>query len=66
MRVTVSFVSDPQEDGVDTQTIYSHNNVEDLKALAWAFAEAARAGGYTYVDSVTFTTNSGNTFTGDF
>lgn len=66
MRVTVLFESSVQDDGVDTATAYTHNNVEDLNQLAWVFAEAARAGGYTYVERVTFTTEQGNEFKADF
>lgn len=66
MKVTVTFQSNLEDDGVDCQTVFSQNNVEDLSQLSWVFAEAARAGGYTYVDSVTFFTDQGKEFKADF
>ena len=66
MKVTVIFQSDPEEEGVDTTALYSHGNVEDLSDLSWVFAEAARAGGYSYVERVTFTTDQGKEFGSSF
>lgn len=66
MKVTVTFQSNLEDDGVDCQTVYSQSNVEDLNQLSWVFAEAARAGGYTYVDSVSFLTDYGKEFKADF
>ncbi len=59
MKVTVSFESTKEKDGVDTKTVYEHDNVEDLSTLAWVFAEAARAGGFTYVDKVAIEKDGG-------
>ena len=62
MRVTVTFESDINEDGVDSVVIYSQSGVEDLSNLAWVLAEATRAGGFNYVATVKITTDSGNEF----
>ena len=58
-NVTIIFQSTQEEDGVDTLTSYHQGGVDDLSQLAWAFAEAARAGGYTYVESVCFEKDDG-------
>ena len=62
MRVTVIYEQDLNEDGVDCLVTYSQGGVECLRDLAWVFAEAARAGGYTYVDTVKVTTEHGHEF----
>ena len=62
MRVTVTFESDVNEDGVDSVVSYSQSGVEDLSTLAWVLAEATRAGGFNYVATVKITTDSGNEF----
>jgi hypothetical protein len=59
-KVTVTFESTVEEDGVATTTSYQHGCVEDLSDLAWVFAEAARAGGYTMVESLCFESNGGS------
>ena len=58
-KVTVTFENTVKEDGVETTASYQHGGVEDLSDLAWVFAEAARAGGYTMVDSLCFESNGG-------
>ena len=62
MRVTIVFESDINEDGVDSVVAYSQSGVEDLSSLAWVMAEATRAGGFTYVATVKYTTDNGNEF----
>lgn len=66
MKISVLFESTLEDDGVSTSTLYTHKDVEDLTSLSWVFAEAARAGGYTYVDRVTFTTKEGRQFESEF
>jgi len=48
-----------EEDGVEATTVYQQSGIEDLSQLAWVFAEAARSGGYTYVESVCFEKEDG-------
>lgn len=64
-KVTVTFENTIAEDGVDTTTVYQQGNIEDLSQLAWVFSEAARAGGYTYVESVCFEKDDGKLVWGD-
>ncbi len=58
-KVTVSFENTVEDDGVNTTTVYQQSGIEDLSQLAWVFAEAARSGGYTYVESVCFEKEDG-------
>lgn len=58
-KVTVIFESTKEDDGVGTVTSYQQGGIEDLSQLAWVFSEAARAGGYTYVESVCFELDDG-------
>jgi hypothetical protein len=46
------------EDGGDSVKLVRHE-VEDLYALSLFFADAARAAGYTYVESVGFEMDDG-------
>jgi len=46
------------EDGGDSVKVVRHE-VEDLYALSLFFADAARAAGYTYVESVGFEMDDG-------
>jgi len=46
------------EDGGDSVKLVRHE-VEDLYALSLFFADAARAAGYTYVESVGFEKDDG-------
>jgi len=46
------------EDGGDSVKLVRHE-VEDLYALSLFFADAARASGYTYVESVGFEMDDG-------
>jgi hypothetical protein len=66
MKVTVSFESTMNEDGVDTTTTYEHYDVTDLQDLAWVFAVAARAGGFTYIEAVGFQKENGGEVWGAF
>jgi hypothetical protein len=59
MKVSVTFENTMNEDGVDTKTTYEHGCVTDMQDLSWVFAEAARAGGFTYVEQVALVTESG-------
>ena len=60
MKVTVTFEHTMNEDGVDTKTTYEHNDVTDVQDLAWVFAEAARAGGFTYIEQVALVKGNGD------
>jgi len=66
MKVIVISEQNRNDDGVDVEMSYSHDGVECVHDLAWVFAEAARAMGFTYIESVTLTTDEGKQFTGDF
>jgi hypothetical protein len=66
MRVTIIFESNLEDDGVDTTTSYSHNNVEDLSTLAWVLAEGTRAGGYFMADRVVIHCDNGKKYESDF
>lgn len=60
MKVTVTFEHTMNEDGVDTKTTYQHSDVTDVQDLAWVFAEAARAGGFTYIEQVALVKDNGD------
>lgn len=60
MKVTVTFENTLDEDGVDTKATYEHNYVTDVRDLAWVFAEAARAGGFTYIEQVALVKGNGD------
>jgi len=66
MKVTVQFEYNMNEHGVDTTTTYVHDNVEDVQDLAWVFAEAARAGGFTYIEQVGLVKANGDETWSDF
>ncbi len=66
MKVIVTSEQNRNDDGADVEVSYSHDGIECVQDLAWVFAEAARAMGFTYIESVTFTTDEGRKFTGDF
>lgn len=59
MKVTITFDHDSEEDGFYGSTTLVRQGVDDLYALANTFAEAARAGGYTYVEDVAFERDDG-------
>ena len=60
MKVTVTFEHTINEDGVDTKTTYEHQDVTDVQDLSWVFAEAARAGGFTYIEQVALVKENGD------
>tara|TARA_R110002153_G_scaffold245868_1_gene401434 strand:+ start:43 stop:243 length:201 start_codon:yes stop_codon:yes gene_type:complete len=66
MQVTVTFTTDSEDDGFDGSTTVVRSDIEDLYGLAHAFADAARAGGYTYVQDVAFEKDDGEMVFGGF
>ena len=66
MQVTVTFTADSEDDGFDGSTTVVRGNIEDLYGLGQAFADAARAGGYTYVEDVAFEKTDGRMVFGGF
>tara|TARA_R110000796_G_scaffold239729_1_gene360503 strand:+ start:534 stop:734 length:201 start_codon:yes stop_codon:yes gene_type:complete len=66
MQVTVTFTADSEDDGFDGSTTVVRGNIEDLYGLGQAFADAARAGGYTYVEDVAFEKTDGQMVFGGF
>lgn len=60
MQVTVTFSGDSEDDGFNGSTTVMRNNIYDLYGLAQAFSDAARAGGYTYVEDVAFESDDGS------
>tara|TARA_R110000868_G_scaffold27592_2_gene104466 strand:+ start:1137 stop:1337 length:201 start_codon:yes stop_codon:yes gene_type:complete len=66
MKVTITFDHETEEDGFDGSTTIIRHEVDDLYALARAFAEAARAGGFTYVEDVAFEKDDGQMLFGGF
>lgn len=65
-KITITSQLTEKDDGVGVTVSYSHDKVEDIQELAWVFAEAARAMGYTYVESVTLSTECGKNYKSDF
>tara|TARA_R110002167_G_scaffold76736_1_gene213578 strand:+ start:399 stop:599 length:201 start_codon:yes stop_codon:yes gene_type:complete len=59
MQVSITFTSTTEEDGFMGSTTLVRDNMEDLQSLAAVFADAARAGGFTYVESVAFEKDDG-------
>ena len=59
MKVTITFEHETEEDGFDGSTTLIRYEVDDLYCLAKAFADAARAGGFTYVEDVAFEKDDG-------
>ena len=66
MQVTVTFTADSEDDGFDGSTTVMRGNIDDLYGLGQVFADAARAGGYTYVEDVAFEKEDGQMVFGDF
>jgi len=52
MKVTITFESDMNEDGIDQTVTVERDNMVDLNDMAYLFADAIRAGGFTYVERV--------------
>ncbi len=59
MQVSITFTSNNQEDGFVGSTTITREEVEDLNTLAAVYGDAARAGGFTYVESVAFEKDDG-------
>jgi hypothetical protein len=66
MKVTVTFTSDSDDDGFKGTTIVVRDDIIDLYGLGQAFADAARAGGFTYVEDVAFEKDDGSMVFGGF
>tara|TARA_R110000765_G_scaffold329903_1_gene420702 strand:+ start:258 stop:458 length:201 start_codon:yes stop_codon:yes gene_type:complete len=60
MKVSITFTPDCEDDGFDGTTTVERNSIDDLYGLGYAFAEAARAAGYTYVNVVAFEKDDGS------
>jgi len=52
MKVTITFDMDVNEDGLDQTVVVKRDNMADLNDMAYLFADAIRAGGFTYVERV--------------
>ena len=59
MQVSITFTTDSEDDGFDGSTTVVRGNIDDLFGLGQAFADAARAGGFTYVEDVAFEKDDG-------
>tara|TARA_R110000850_G_scaffold182689_2_gene308198 strand:+ start:6096 stop:6296 length:201 start_codon:yes stop_codon:yes gene_type:complete len=59
MRVTITFGHDCEDDGFEGSTTLVRHEVYDLYSLGRTFADAARAGGFTYVEDVAFERDDG-------
>tara|TARA_R110000744_G_scaffold358222_1_gene465280 strand:+ start:331 stop:531 length:201 start_codon:yes stop_codon:yes gene_type:complete len=59
MQVSIKFTSTTEEDGFMGSTTLVRDDMDDLQSLAAVFADAARAGGFTYVESVAFEKDDG-------
>ena len=59
MQVSITFTTDSEDDGFDGSTTVVRGNIDDLYRLGQAFADAARAGGFTYVEDVGFEKDDG-------
>jgi|TARA_R110000822_G_scaffold186425_2_gene325460 hypothetical protein len=66
MKVTIEFESTGEEDGFYGTTTLVRHDVDDLHALAQVYADAARAGGFTYVENVAFEKDDGQMVFGGF
>ena len=59
MQVSITFTTDSEDDGFDGSTTVVRGNIDNLYDLGQAFADAARAGGFTYVEDVAFEKDDG-------
>tara|TARA_R110000796_G_scaffold86661_2_gene187410 strand:+ start:360 stop:560 length:201 start_codon:yes stop_codon:yes gene_type:complete len=66
MKVSIEFESTGEEDGFYGTTTLVRHDVDDLHALAQVYADAARAGGFTYVENVAFEKDDGQMVFGGF
>jgi len=60
MQVSITFTPDNEDDGFEGSTTVVRGNIDDLYGLGYAFADAARAAGYTYVQDVAFEKDDGS------
>ena len=60
MQVSITFTPDSEDDGFDGSTTVVRGGIDDLYGLGYAFADAARAAGYTYVQDVAFEKDDGS------
>lgn len=60
MQVSITFTTDSEDDGFDGSTTVVRGNIDDLYGLGQAFADAARAGGFQYVEDVGFEKDDGS------
>ena len=60
MQVSITFTTDSEDDGFDGSTTVVRGNIDDLYGLGQAFADAARAGGFPYVEDVGFEKDDGS------
>ena len=60
MQVSITFTPDNEDDGFEGSTTVVRDNIDDLYGLGYAFADAARAAGYTYVQDVAFEKGDGS------
>tara|TARA_B110000046_G_scaffold94710_1_gene102468 strand:- start:2696 stop:2896 length:201 start_codon:yes stop_codon:yes gene_type:complete len=66
MKVEIKFTSDSEDDGFEGSTTVVRGNIVDLYGLGQAYADATRAGGYTYVEDVAFEKDDGQMVFGGF
>ena len=66
MQVSITFTADSEEDGFGGSTTVVRGNIDDLYGLGQAFADAARAGGYGYVENVAFEQDDGTMVFGSY
>jgi|TARA_R110000765_G_scaffold153485_1_gene256347 hypothetical protein len=66
MQVTITFTATDEDDGFEGSTIVVRDGIDDLYGLGKAYADAARAGGYTYVEDVAFEKDDGAMVFGGF
>ena len=66
MQISITFTSTSEDDGFDGSTTIVREDVEDLYDLGRAYADAARAGGFSYVEDVAFEKDDGSMIFGGF
>ena len=66
MKLMLTAVFEPEEDGVDGGVSLTRGDVDDLHSLAHAMADFARACGFSYVSDVGFEKDDGEMTFGGF
>jgi len=66
MRVAISFESNINEDGYDEVVAFSRYGVETIHDLLNLYADAAKAGGFQFVDRVGYATDKGEMVWSEF